>query len=469
MNIEKALWSSNGDNVHLSVPFTKVNREQRTVSGFATLDNVDQTGDVVTAEASMKAFESFRGNLREMHQPLAVGKVVSFRPETYYDQKTKEFYNGVYVTSYISKGAQDTWEKVLDGTLSGFSIGGKILEADNEINKSTGEQVRFIKNYELIELSIVDSPANQLCNIFSIEKMNGQVVYKGMATEVVTENIFYCEESDSVFMSTEKTFESPVSGKPATLIGWVESSDASKSKEIDKILDSFKKSRLTLPETQTIAKQANAEGGNEMEKLNVNKEAEAIVEAPVETAVPESVVEAAVEVAEDSVVTEAEDVVSEAEVAIEKSDVVSEDAPASVETTPADSVEKAAETKEVTVDEPDFAKMLGDLKGFFSETLVKATEANAAQVSEIKETVESFSKSINGQITELAEKHSALSAAVSEIKGTIDSVQKRVDAVEGDTAIKKSSDLGRSEGIARQSKSKWNGSFLGSVNEIFSN
>ena len=112
MNIEKTVWSSSGDTVHLSVPFTKVNREKRTVSGFATLDNVDQTGDVVTAEASMKAFDSFRGNLREMHQPLAVGKVVSFRPETYYDQTTKEFYNGVYVTSYISKGAQDTWEKV---------------------------------------------------------------------------------------------------------------------------------------------------------------------------------------------------------------------------------------------------------------------------------------------------------------------------------------------------------------------
>ena len=131
MNIEKSLWSSHGDNITLSVPFTKVNREKRTVSGFATLDNVDQTGDVVTSEASMKAFENFRGNLREMHQPVAVGKIVSFKPETYYDPASKEFYNGVYVDAYISKGAQDTWEKVLDGTLAGFSIGGKIIESDN--------------------------------------------------------------------------------------------------------------------------------------------------------------------------------------------------------------------------------------------------------------------------------------------------------------------------------------------------
>ena len=56
MNIEKSLWTSNGNDIALSVPFTKVNREKRTVSGFATLDNVDQTGDVVTAEASLKAF-----------------------------------------------------------------------------------------------------------------------------------------------------------------------------------------------------------------------------------------------------------------------------------------------------------------------------------------------------------------------------------------------------------------------------
>lgn len=453
MNIEKGHWSSNGDNLHLSIPFTKVNRENRTVSGFATLDNVDQTGDVVTAEASIKAFENFRGNLREMHQSIAVGKVVSFKPETYYDQKSQTFYNGVYVTSYISKGAQDTWEKVLDGTLSGFSIGGKIKESDNEVNKATGEAVRFIKDYDLVELSIVDSPANELCNIFSIEKVNGKMVYKGLATNVVTENIFYCEDSDSVFMSTEKTFDSPISGKPAALIGWVESSDINKSKEIDKILASFKKSRLPLPETQ-LAKQANVEGGNDMEKLNVGNVAEVVAEA---------IVEAPAEVT-----PEVEEVVAEAndESNVNLFDKSLETVENAVEDTSADNVEKAADTVEVMVDEPDFAKMLGDLKGFFAETLTKATEANAAQVTEIKTSVEAFSKSVDDRISELAEKHSALSAAVTEIKGTIDGVQKQVDAVEGDTAIKKSSDLGGSE-VFTKSKSKWSGAFLGSVNEIF--
>ena len=449
MNIEKSLWTSNGNVINLSVPFTKVNREKRTVSGFATLDNIDQTGDVVTSESSLKAFESFRGNIREMHGSNAVGKMVSFRPETFYDPKAKEFYNGVYVDAYISKGAQDTWEKVLDGTLSGFSIGGKILESDNEVNKANGKTVRFIKNYELIELSIVDSPANELCNILSIQKVNGQYIAKGIAVGVVTENIFYCEDSDSVFISTDKTYDSPVSGKPAELIGWVESSDVNKAKEIDKILDAHKQSRFTLPETQTIAKQANAEGGNEMSDNTENVVVEDVAaEAPAEAVAAEAAVEDTAVVAEDATPAEA------------PAEAVAEDVPA-------ETLEKAAEVSEDKVDEPDFAKMLGDLKGFFSETLNKASEANAAQVTTIQETVETFSKSVDARISELAEQHTALSSAVNNIKNTIDGVQKRVDAVESETAIKKSSDLGRSEEATTIKKSKWNGSFLGSVNEIF--
>jgi len=431
MNIEKSLWSSTGDQIVLSVPFTKVNREKRTVSGFATLDNVDQTGDVVTMEASVKAFENFRGNIREMHGSNAVGKMISFKPETYYDAKSQEFYNGVYVDAYISKGAQDTWEKVLDGTLTGFSIGGKIIESDNEVNKATGKTTRFIKDYSLMELSIVDSPANELCNILSISKMNGELIFKGIATEVKAENIFYCADSDSVFISTESSYDSPVTGKPATLIGWVESNDVNKAKEINKILDLHKKSRLSTPETQ-IAKQADIEGGNEVSENTEN------------TAVEETVV-------------------ADAPVVAEEAPAVVE---APVEDAPAETLEKAADVSEVMVDEPDFAKMLGDLKGFFSETLNKASEANAIQVSTIKDTVETFSKSVDSRISELAEQHTALSTAVESIKNTIDGVQKRVDAVESETAIKKSSDLGGSQEVMIK-KSKWNGSFLGSVNEIF--
>jgi hypothetical protein len=211
----------------------------------------------------------------------------------------------------------------------------------------------------------------------------------------------------------------------------------------------YKQSRFTLPETQTIAKQANAEGGNEVSENTENVVVEdAAAEAVAEAPAAEATVEETAVVAEDAA----------------PADAPAEDAAA--QDASAETLEKAAEVSEDKVDEPDFAKMLGDLKGFFSETLNKASEANAAQVTAIQETVEAFSKSVDTRISELAEQHTVLSSAVNDIKNTIDGVQKRVDAVESETAIKKSSDLGRSEEVTIK-KSKWNGSFLGSVNEIF--
>lgn len=77
------------NNLRLSVPFSKIDESKRTVYGFATLDNVDKVDDVVLADASQRAFESFRGNIREMHDLKAVGRMISFRPEQYYDPETQ--------------------------------------------------------------------------------------------------------------------------------------------------------------------------------------------------------------------------------------------------------------------------------------------------------------------------------------------------------------------------------------------
>jgi regulator of RNase E activity RraB len=157
------------DKVVYNVPFAKVDTEKRVVSGFATLNNVDKQKDIVTTEASLKAFKSFRGNIRELHDKIAAGRLLSFATEKYYDAMADKMYDGIFVRAYISKGAPNTWEKVLDGTLSGFSIGGEILDSENIVDEN-GDMVRVIKEYELAELSLVDNPANQLANVVSIEK-----------------------------------------------------------------------------------------------------------------------------------------------------------------------------------------------------------------------------------------------------------------------------------------------------------
>jgi hypothetical protein len=147
MKLTKAFWHTDGDTVRVTMPLQKVDQENRIVSGFATLDNIDTSDDVVLASASAGAFANFRGNIRLMHQPIPAGKLVNFREESYYDTKTQKFYNGIYVDVYVSKGAPDIWEMCLDGTLTGFSIGGQVTDQESQFVKDAGKAVRFIKAY----------------------------------------------------------------------------------------------------------------------------------------------------------------------------------------------------------------------------------------------------------------------------------------------------------------------------------
>ena len=48
MDIQKTYWQNSESTTTLNFPITKVNREKRTVSGFASLDNIDRHGDIVT-------------------------------------------------------------------------------------------------------------------------------------------------------------------------------------------------------------------------------------------------------------------------------------------------------------------------------------------------------------------------------------------------------------------------------------
>ncbi len=121
------------------MPLSKIDKANRIVSGWASLDNPDTQGDVVLKEANQSAFARFRGNIREMHQPIAVGKMISFKEDSFYDTKSGKFYNGIFVDVYVSKGAESTWEKVLDGTLSGFSIKGNILDHETQFVKDAGD------------------------------------------------------------------------------------------------------------------------------------------------------------------------------------------------------------------------------------------------------------------------------------------------------------------------------------------
>jgi hypothetical protein len=425
MLINKAHWTTDKDSVRLSMPIGKVDIERRMVSGFATLDNIDKQDDIVTTEASLLAFKNFRGNLREMHQPSAVGKIVSFKEDKYFDPNSKKFYSGVYVSAYVSKGAQDAWEKVLDGTYSGFSIGGNIKSWDDAYNAEMDKAIRIIKDYDLYELSLVDSPANQFASIISVEKVNGQNVISGASVDAVIENVFYDSENGIVLVSDSETAESPVSGKNMENIGFVEKSDNEKANMIKFLVDSAKgistikitKEVSQMTETTEAAVDAvveNVEITPEAQPAEVETPAVAD-EAPADTVVEKSddggAVPSAPVVEEESVVPEVE-----AELAVAKSDESIVDAVAEIKNS--------------------LTNAFGDL---------------AATIKSLNEQVEALSKSVDTVSTE-----------VTQVKGQFNEFGKRVDAVEQDTAFRKSGDLGeivQFEPVKVQ-KSLWGGRFL---------
>jgi hypothetical protein len=419
------------------MPFSKVDVERRIVSGFATLDNIDKQADIVTTDASVKAFSKFRGNIREMHQPTAVGKMISFKEDKFFDPESKKFYSGVYVSTYISKGAQDTWEKVLDGTLSGFSIGGKMNKWDDGYDEKMDAKIRIIKDYDLVELSLVDNPANQFANVLSVEKVDGVDMIKGESLDTPIENVFWDAESGIVMLSENDAEQSPTNGTPMQNIGFVEKNDNEKTDMIKFLVDSAKGI-----------------------KTEINKE----VSPMSETTITKDVVE------------KSDDVVEESQVAPE-ADATTEDAvEKSMHEDEAKSEEKSMDEEEVKsddMDEDDEMKSQDEMKSEAvaeEEGVSKSNEVIVNAVTEIQSTLTSAFSDLANTVKALHEQVSALSKSidsvkneVTEAKGQFNEFGKRVDAVEQDTAFRKSGDLGE---IVQESepekvqKSLWGGRFL---------
>ena len=425
MMINKANWTTDKDSLRLSMPIGKVDVERRMVSGFASLDNIDKQDDIVTAEASVQAFKNFKGNLREMHQPSAVGRMISFKEDRYFDPNSKKFYNGVYVSAYVSKGAQNAWEKVLDGTYTGFSIGGNIKVWDDAYNTELDKSIRVIKDYDLYELSLVDSPANQFASIISVEKVNGQNVLTGTSADTIIENVFYDSENGIVLVSDSETETSPVSGKNMENIGFVEKNDDEKANMIKFLVDSAKgiSTIKITKEVNKMTETTEAVLDAVVENVEITPEAQ-----PAEVETP-AVVEAA---ATDTVVEKSDD-----GGAVPSALVVEEESVA-----PAVEAELAVAKSDESV-----ADAIAEIKN----SLTNAFGDLATTIKSLNEQVAALNKSVDDVSTE-----------VTQVKDQFNEFGKRVDAVEQDTAFRKSGDLGeivQFEPVKVQ-KSLWGGRFL---------
>jgi hypothetical protein len=156
------------------LPFAKVDDDKRMVWGYASTPALDLDDEVVKLEAIKAALPDYLewGNIREMHQPSAVGVAT----ETTIDAK------GLWLGAYVTD--DQAWRKCKpttldDGTVippvyKGFSIGGQVV-------RKVGKNIEAMK---LIEISLVDRPANPECRIEVVK--GAQVVESGEACLVKT-------------------------------------------------------------------------------------------------------------------------------------------------------------------------------------------------------------------------------------------------------------------------------------------
>lgn len=150
------------DRPTMYAPFLRIDAAKREVIGQATAEVPDSYKTIFGYYP--KAFELWRGNIREQHDPKkAVGRRVDFFP----NDDTRS----VDLQSRISRGAQDTWLKVEDNVLTGYSL--SVIpdpEFGNDISKwpkkeYNGKLYPYLPRYSIAEVSLVDNPACPGCNI----------------------------------------------------------------------------------------------------------------------------------------------------------------------------------------------------------------------------------------------------------------------------------------------------------------
>jgi phage head maturation protease len=129
--------------MRLYAEITKIDEAEQLVFGYASTEALDSQGEIVKREALEAALPDYMrfANIREMHQPSAVGVATKAQIDG----------KGLFLGAKIVDPT--AWEKVVQGVYKGFSIGGKVTSRDET-------EKHVITGLRLSEISLVDRPAN---------------------------------------------------------------------------------------------------------------------------------------------------------------------------------------------------------------------------------------------------------------------------------------------------------------------
>jgi len=178
--------------MRLFVPLAKFDEEKRLAIGYASTPALDSQGEIVKREAVEAALPDYMrfANIREMHQPSAVGVA----QEAGLDER------GLRIAAKVVD--DDAWEKVKQGVYKGFSIGGRVTARDPGNRK-------IITGLELNEISLVDRPANPEATIDLYKRGDDVLAKEGRRNNAADQERIQAMHDNSVELGADCTPAQP--------------------------------------------------------------------------------------------------------------------------------------------------------------------------------------------------------------------------------------------------------------------
>lgn len=160
------------------------------IEGYANTVSKDRAGDIIPKSA----WETANAMTNYLKNPIILAYHKHDKPiGTMISHEVTEM--GLKIKAKISKGAGDVYELIKDGTLSTFSVGFGILDADYDHKSDT----YFINDVELHEVSVVSVPCNQDSTFSVAKSMNSVEAYESFKS-----NITPSGESKEIKMTLEQ-------------------------------------------------------------------------------------------------------------------------------------------------------------------------------------------------------------------------------------------------------------------------
>lgn len=153
--------------------FKIISDEERLIEGWASVEVLDVQGDIVPVEEMEKSMYKFmdRGGLIMYgHSNKPIGKILQWSVEKYPG-------TDVYGIKFVAKIFDDynvddeVWKMIKEGKLKGFSIGAQAREEKRIVKDGASgmpKEVGILKDLNLLEISVVEQPANPLAVIEAI-------------------------------------------------------------------------------------------------------------------------------------------------------------------------------------------------------------------------------------------------------------------------------------------------------------